>query len=61
MYDGKGRLVGLAFDGNWEAMSGDIKFDRNLQRCIGVDVRWILSVIDDYFKGKNLINEMVIE
>ncbi|MBO4662817.1 MAG: S46 family peptidase [Bacteroidaceae bacterium] len=61
MYDGKGRLVGLAFDGNWEAMSGDIKFDRNLQRCIGVDVRWILSVIEDYFKGKNLINEMTIE
>ena len=61
MYDGKGRLVGLAFDGNWEAMSGDIKFDRNLQRCIGVDVRWILSVIEDYFKGKNLIKEMTIE
>lgn len=61
MYDAKGRLVGLAFDGNWEAMSGDIKFDRNLQRCIGVDVRWILSVIEDYFKGKNLIKEMTIE
>jgi hypothetical protein len=42
-------------------MSGDIKFDRNLQRCIGVDVRWILSVIEDYFKGKNLIKEMTIE
>ncbi len=61
MFDGKGRLVGLAFDGNWEAMSGDIKFDRNLQRCIGVDVRWILSVIDDYFKGKNLIKQLTIE
>jgi len=61
MYDARGRLVGLAFDGNWEAMSCDIKFDSNLQRCIGVDVRWILSVIEDYFKGKNLINEMTIE
>ncbi|MCR5314094.1 MAG: S46 family peptidase, partial [Bacteroidaceae bacterium] len=61
MFDGKGRLVGLAFDGNWEAMSGDIKFDKNLQRCIGVDIRWVLSVIDDYFKGKNLVDELVIE
>jgi len=61
MFDGKGRLIGLAFDGNWEAMSGDIKFDNNLQRCIGVDIRWVLSVIEDYSKGKNLINELVIE
>ncbi len=61
MFDSKGRLVGLAFDGNWEAMSGDIKFDNNLQRCIGVDIRWVLSVIEDYSKGKNLIKELVIE
>ena len=61
MFDGKGRLIGLAFDGNWEAMSGDIKFDNALQRCIGVDIRWVLSVIDDYSHAKRLIKELTIE
>lgn len=61
MYNGKGQLIGLAFDGNWEAMSGDLKFDTNLQRCIGVDIRWVLSVLDDYLKAKRLINELTIE
>ena len=61
MFDGKGRLIGLAFDGNWEAMSGDLKFDNNLQRCIGVDIRWVLSVLDDYLKAKRLIGELTIE
>lgn len=61
MYNGKGHLIGLAFDGNWEAMSGDLKFDPNLQRCIGVDIRWVLSVLDDYLKAKRLINELTIE
>ena len=61
MFDGKGRLIGLAFDGNWEAMSGDIKFDNALQRTIGVDIRWVLSVIDDYSHAKRLINELTIE
>ncbi len=61
MFDGKGRLIGLAFDGNWEAMSGDIKFDNALQRCIGVDIRWVLSVMDDYSHAKRLIKELTIE
>ena len=61
MFDGKGRLVGLAFDGNWEAMSGDLKFDDALQRCIGVDIRYVLSVIEHFGKAKRLINELVIE
>lgn len=61
MYNGKGHLIGLAFDGNWEAMSGDIKFDNDLQRCIGVDIRWVLSVLDDYLKAKRLINELTLE
>ena len=61
MYDGKGRLIGLAFDGNWEAMSGDIKFDPALQRCIGVDIRWVLSVMDDYSHATRLIEELTIE
>ena len=61
VFDGKGRLIGLAFDGNWEAMSGDIKFDTNLQRCINVDIRYVLSVLDDYLKAKRLIQELTIE
>ena len=61
MYNGKGHLIGLAFDGNWEAMSGDIKFDTDLQRCIGVDIRWVLSVLEDYLKAKRLINELTLE
>lgn len=61
MFDGKGRLIGLAFDGNWEAMSGDLKFDNALQRCIGVDIRWVLSVMDDYSHAKRLLKEMTIE
>lgn len=61
MFDGKGRLIGLAFDGNWEAMSGDLKFDDNLQRCIGVDIRYVLSVIENYGKAKRLIKELSFE
>jgi hypothetical protein len=61
VFDGKGRLIGLAFDGNWEAMSGDLKFDNALQRCISVDIRWVLSVMDDYSNAKRLINELTIE
>ena len=61
MFDGKGRLIGLAFDGNWEAMSGDLKFDNALQRCIGVDIRYVLSVMDDYSHAKRLIKELYLE
>ena len=61
MFDGKGRVIGLAFDGNWEAMSGDLKFDNALQRCIGVDIRWVLSVMDDYSHAKRLIKELTLE
>ena len=59
MFNGKGELLGLAFDGNWDAMSGDISFDDNLQRCIGVDVRDMLFVIDKWGKADNLIKELV--
>ena len=41
-----GELLGLAFDGNWEAMSGDVAFESNLQKCINVDIRYVLFVID---------------
>ena len=58
MFNGRGELLGLAFDGNWEAMSGDISFDQNLQRCIGVDVRYVLYVIDKWGHAKRLIKEI---
>lgn len=58
--DAEGRLIGLAFDGNSEAMSGDISFEHNLQRCICLDARYMLWVIDIYAGAKNLINEMDI-
>jgi len=54
----KGELIGCAFDGNWEAMSGDIFFEPNLQRCINVDIRYILFIIDKFGDAKRLINEM---
>ena len=58
--NGKGQLIGLAFDGNSEAMSGDIDFEENLQRCICLDSRYMLWVIDIYAGAKNLIAEMDI-
>ncbi len=56
--NGKGELIGLAFDGNWEAMSGDIEYEHNLQRCINVDIRYVLFIIDKYAGAKHLIDEM---
>ncbi|MDR1583463.1 MAG: S46 family peptidase [Prevotellaceae bacterium] len=56
----KGELIGTAFDGNWEAMSGDIAFEKNLQRCINLDIRYTLFVIDKYAGAKYLIDEMTI-
>lgn len=58
--NGNGELLGLAFDGNWEAMSGDIAFETELQKCINVDIRYILFIIDKYAGATNLINEMTI-
>jgi hypothetical protein len=55
-----GQLLGLAFDGNWEAMSGDIAFEPELQRTISVDIRYVLFIIDKYAGAKNLIDEMTI-
>ncbi len=59
--NGKGELIGLAFDGNWEAMSGDIAFEPDLQRTICVDVRYVLWVIDKYAGATNLIEELDIK
>lgn len=58
--NGNGELIGLAFDGNWEAMSGDIAFEPELQRTICVDIRYVLFVIDKYAGAKNLIDELTI-
>lgn len=55
-----GELIGLAFDGNSEAMSGDIDFEENMQRCINLDVRYALFIIDKYAGAHNLIKEMTI-
>lgn len=60
MFNGKGELLGLAFDGNWEAMSSDIVFEPDLQRCIGVDVRYMLFIIEKYGKAGRLIEELKI-
>ncbi|KXX67862.1 hypothetical protein AVL50_24725 [Flammeovirga sp. SJP92] len=58
--NGNGELIGLAFDGNWEAMSGDIAFEPELQRCINVDVRYVLWTIDKVYGAKNIVDEMTI-
>ena len=53
-----GELIGLAFDGNWEAMSGDIAFETELQKCINVDIRYVLFIIDKFAGAGYLVNEM---
>ena len=55
-----GEIVGTAFDGNWEAMSGDIAFEKNIQRTISVDIRYILFIIDKYANASYLIDEMTL-
>jgi len=58
--NGEGELVGIVFDGNWEAMTGDIKFEPSLQRTISVDIRYVLFVIDKFAGADRLIEEMTI-
>jgi len=58
--NGNGELIGTAFDGNWEAMSGDIVFEKKLQKCIDVDIRYTLFIIDKLGGAHNLIEEMTI-
>lgn len=58
--NGNGELIGLAFDGNWEAMSGDIAFDHKYKKCIAVDIRFVLWLVDKYGNAKHLIEEMDI-
>ena len=58
--NGKGELTGIAFDGNIEAMAGDVIFDAELQRTINVDIRYVLWIIDKYAGAKHIIDEMTI-
>ena len=58
MFDGKGRLIGLAFDGNWDSLSSDIFFDSKLARCIGVDIRYVLFMMDKWGKANRLLDEI---
>ncbi len=53
-----GELIGIAFDGNWEAMSGDIAYEADLQKCINVDIRFVLWIIDKFAGAKHLVDEM---
>ena len=57
----KGQLIGLAFDGNWEAMSGDVAFEPELQRTIAVDIRYVLFVIEKYGQAGWLLDELTIK
>jgi hypothetical protein len=58
--NGKGELIGVAFDGNIEAMAGDVIFDKKLQRTINLDIRFVLWIIDKYAGATNIIDEMTI-
>ena len=58
--NGYGELIGIAFDGNWEAMSGDIAFEPDLQRTISVDIRYVMFIVDKYAGATNIIKELTI-
>ena len=58
--NGKGELIGLAFDGNIEAMAGDVIFDNKLQKTINVDIRYVLFLIDKYAGAKHIVEEMTV-
>ena len=58
MFDGQNRLIGLAFDGNWDSLSSDIFFDAQLARCIGVDIRYVLFMMDRWGHADRLLDEL---
>ena len=58
--NGKGELIGLAFDGNIEAMAGDVIFDAKLQRTINVDIRYVLWIIEKFSGAKHIVDEMTL-
>lgn len=56
----EGQLIGTAFDGNWESLSGDLTFNNDLQRCIALDIRYVLFILDKLGNCGHLIDEMTI-
>ena len=56
--DADGNLIGLAFDGNWESMSSDVMFEPDLQRCINVDIRYVLWMVEKWGEAHNIISEL---
>ena len=60
LINGRGELIGLVFDGNWESMSGDVAFETELQKCINVDIRYVLFVIDKFAGASHLVDEMTL-
>ena len=56
--DADGNLIGLAFDGNWESMSSDVMFEPDLQRCINVDIRFVLWMVEKWGEAHNIIKEL---
>lgn len=58
MFGDKGQLIGLAFDGNWDSLSSDINFDKRLARCIGVDIRYVIFLMDKWGHADRLLKEM---
>ncbi len=60
IYDAEGRVIGLAFDGNWEAMSGDLVFEPEVQKTIGVDIRYVLFLVEKWGKCDRLLKELII-
>ena len=58
MFNGKGELIGLAFDGNWDSLSSDIYFDSLLARCIGVDIRYVIFMMDKWGHAERLLEEL---
>ena len=58
VFNGKGELIGLAFDGNWDSLSSDIWFDKHLARCICVDIRYVLYIMDQWGHAENLLQEI---
>lgn len=61
MFNGKGELIGLAFDGNWDSLSSDIYFEKNLARCIGADIRYVLFMMDKWGHADRLLKEMNVK
>ena len=58
MFDGKGRLIGLAFDGNWDSLSSDINSIASSHVCIGVDIRYVLYLMDKWGHADRLLKEI---